>query len=953
MKKLCLCLTILAALLFFAGCGGSKKENKNETPDSEESVTDDDAVDTEPSGDTEPTDTEPADDSDTEPTEPTEEPGICNPNPCKNIANSDGICTAHQNDFSCGCNKHYFWDGEECMEWCALGYCKEEYMEGSTGKCYYDDTQDESPYLCECKEHYLWDNAYQYCDNETKIGQCTGLPENAEWNTVSEITQPWDAGNEELQGVYNEEPSSYECRFKCKETYFWNGKNCIDPCADNPCAAFEHAINHSCESKSAFEYLCDCEYEYYWNGKIAGCVDRRPSLGIICTDDDKCHAFPSPKAAECPAKGETFYGQDAQYANAGTCVRQYFESDDDTITSLTTGLSWQKEIPETTYTFEAAKEYCEQLDLAGKNDWRIPNIHELMTLFTNGSTRSTYFQNLYSKVFWTSAAGSSSATVLSFEYSSAPETYSYSKSNPYSVICVRGDELPSLELTEWTVNSTKVYVDSSSELMWQKEAAPYKNPRQAFKYCENLVHAGYSDWRLPNTNEISAFIIASINSTINHDGSNWMRFISSSYFSSVYAVNLQRSNADQDSYHTVRCVRSDICKEGFFWEGEKCAADPCKTANCGTNSTGFCIPQTEEKYECLCNNNYFWNGNACSYCGGGTCSQVYNSNGSCTASDAENYYCNCNSGYKWDGEQCVESESANTQSNTLNKICTDQEKCYSNNTEITCPAEGEDFFGQDAQFSHGCFSKTFSQGLANNQKYIIDDNNGLEWTQTLSEGFYTWVGANVYCENLDYAGKKDWRLPNMHEMQTIDMKNQLFKTVFESVTEAKVWTSSAYQDDTAAWTFNPISYKSQKNDSFRVMCVRGKRMSQKSFTISGSATEEYATFVPARAGDPKWTKTIAKEKTWQEALSYCENLTYAGISNWHLPDINELLSLVNYEKTEPASNFPEMPANTKLWSSTSKESYAAIAYSLDFERGTVDSSYTKSAKKSVVCISYQ
>ena len=39
MKKLCLCLTVFAALLFFAGCGGAKKENKNETPDSEETVT--------------------------------------------------------------------------------------------------------------------------------------------------------------------------------------------------------------------------------------------------------------------------------------------------------------------------------------------------------------------------------------------------------------------------------------------------------------------------------------------------------------------------------------------------------------------------------------------------------------------------------------------------------------------------------------------------------------------------------------------------------------------------------------------------------------------------------------------------------------------------------------------------------------------------------------------------
>ena len=70
---------------------------------------------------------------------------------------------------------------------------------------------------------------------ETRKADCTGLPEHAEWNTVSEITQTWDwetAGwsSPSLNGSYNEEPSTTECRFKCDETFsYWAQGVCNNP----------------------------------------------------------------------------------------------------------------------------------------------------------------------------------------------------------------------------------------------------------------------------------------------------------------------------------------------------------------------------------------------------------------------------------------------------------------------------------------------------------------------------------------------------------------------------------------------------------------------------------------------------------------------------------------------------------------------------------------------------
>ncbi|HPS31332.1 MAG TPA: hypothetical protein PLZ43_13820 [bacterium] len=38
----------------------------------------------------------------------------CDPNPCTSILNSDGVCTTDTDDFICGCNKGFKWDGSIC-----------------------------------------------------------------------------------------------------------------------------------------------------------------------------------------------------------------------------------------------------------------------------------------------------------------------------------------------------------------------------------------------------------------------------------------------------------------------------------------------------------------------------------------------------------------------------------------------------------------------------------------------------------------------------------------------------------------------------------------------------------------------------------------------------------------------------------------------------------------------
>ncbi len=53
---------------------------------------------------------------------------------------------------------------------------------------------------------------------------------------------------------------------------------------------------------------------------------------------------------------------------------------DQTVLDRKTGLVWQKADGDTDRTWEAAISYCDGLNLAGKSDWRLPNIRELESI---------------------------------------------------------------------------------------------------------------------------------------------------------------------------------------------------------------------------------------------------------------------------------------------------------------------------------------------------------------------------------------------------------------------------------------------------------------------------------------------------------------------------------------------------------------------------------------------
>ena len=119
-------------------------------------------------------------------------------------------------------------------------------------------------------------------------------------------------------------------------------------------------------------------------------------------------------------------------------MRKFTDNGNGTV-SQGTGLMWQQG-ENKKVNWDSAIAYCENLSLAGYNDWRLPNIEELKSLIDvkkNPKINKTHFPNAYSSYYWSSTAdtgNSSNAWYVNFVNGNVDY---YGKSWYYYVRCVR------------------------------------------------------------------------------------------------------------------------------------------------------------------------------------------------------------------------------------------------------------------------------------------------------------------------------------------------------------------------------------------------------------------------------------------------------------------------------------------------------------------------------------
>ncbi|NQV36471.1 MAG: DUF1566 domain-containing protein [Candidatus Marinimicrobia bacterium] len=277
-------------------------------------------------------------------------------------------------------------------------------------------------------------------------------------------------------------------------------------------------------------------------------------------------------------------------------------------------------------------------------------------------------------------------------------------------------------------------------------------------------------------------------------------------------------------------------------------------------------------------------------------------------------------------------------------VDTDQTTFYDTTTEMSTPSVGDAFYGQDAQYSGNQPSYT-----DNGDGTVTDNVTGLMWQQSSdlngdgtidADDKLSYDDALDGASSFDLAGYSDWRLPSIKEAYSLILFSGEDISGFEG-TSAEGFTpfidtdyfEFGYGDLDAgerlidaqfATTSNYVSTTMNGQETmfgtnladgrikgygltmpfgpgektFYVMYVRGNTgYGINEFIDNGDST------ITDNATGLMWMQDDNGEGLiWEDALSYAENYEYAGYSDWRLPNVKELQSIVDYTRSPATSS---------------------------------------------------
>lgn len=96
----------------------------------------------------------------------------------------------------------------------------------------------------------------------------------------------------------------------------------------------------------------------------------------------------------------------------------------------------------------------------------------------------------------------------------------------------------------------------------------------------------------------------------------------------------------------------------------------------------------------------------------------------------------------------------------------------------------------------------------------------------------------------------------------------------------------------------------------------------------------------------------ANDVVWNDAIDYAEGLSFAGFNDWRLPNVKELLSIVDYSKNEPCIDliiFPNTSYNIH-WTGTTRVTLTTSAIGVDFDEGLLYFGVKASSYNYVRCV---
>jgi len=278
-------------------------------------------------------------------------------------------------------------------------------------------------------------------------------------------------------------------------------------------------------------------------------------------------------------------------------------------------------------------------------------------------------------------------------------------------------------------------------------------------------------------------------------------------------------------------------------------------------------------------------------------------------------------------------------------VDTDQHKSYDTIIEIPTAVAGEAFYGQDANYNG---NQPVYQD--NGDGTVSDLVTGLMWSKTPDmdgDGVIDYADKMSYDEALagassyDVGGYSDWRLPSIKEMYSLilfsgkdpsgyegtsteDLVPFLNTDYFdfaygdqsagERIIDAQMASTSIYVGTTMIGdeTMFGVNFADGRikgygtgpmpgqtiDKQFYVMYVRGNTdYGINNFQDNGDGT------ISDNATGLMWMQDDNGEGlNWADALTYAENTTFANYSDWRLPNVKELQSIVDYSRAPSTTN---------------------------------------------------
>jgi len=272
---------------------------------------------------------------------------------------------------------------------------------------------------------------------------------------------------------------------------------------------------------------------------------------------------------------------------------------------------------------------------------------------------------------------------------------------------------------------------------------------------------------------------------------------------------------------------------------------------------------------------------------------------------------------------------------------TGQSKCYDTKVEIPCPSPGQPFYGQDGNYTINSPSYTKLDGSGSvlpdsavAWSMVKDNVTGLIWENKTDDGSIHdkdnkyLLNDSKFIDTLNsvhFGGYTDWRLPTIKELASIVDINKstpypeavgagavIDTGYFPNTISSYYLSSTTNTFNSAAWGiffYNGYVTMLSESSCWYVRAVRGgqsgsfdavDRLTDDVSTVASTYTDNGDGTVTDTSTDLMWQQVSSSSKTWKEALVYCEGLNLGGHTDWRLPNIKELQSLVDYSLRESA-----------------------------------------------------